>query len=65
MEQMVLRLKLPGGTLKWKAGEELRHAEYTRRVPVWRLGKRYLIWWPDSVPDRHRQKVKARVKKDE
>ncbi|CCV07969.1 hypothetical protein MESS2_660008 [Mesorhizobium metallidurans STM 2683] len=42
---MAVRIKLPGGTLKMKVYRELRERERDRRVPVWKMGSLYLIWW--------------------
>ncbi|WP_292578639.1 MULTISPECIES: hypothetical protein [unclassified Mesorhizobium] len=44
---MAFRLKLPGGMLKIKTYRELRERERARRVPVLKLGRIYIIWWPD------------------
>jgi hypothetical protein len=43
---MALRIRLPGGTLKFKSFRELRSRERDRLVPVLRLGSLYIIWWP-------------------
>lgn len=50
---MALRIKLPGGTLKVKTYRELRTRERDRRVPVFKMGSIFFIWWankqkPDS-----------------
>ncbi|MES0168260.1 hypothetical protein NKJ87_20095 [Mesorhizobium sp. M0027] len=45
---MALRIKLPGGTLKAKTYRELRDRERDRRVPVWKMGAIYLIWWSNK-----------------
>jgi len=45
--RMAFRLKLPGGMLKIKTYRELRERERARRVPVLKLGRIYIIWWPD------------------
>jgi hypothetical protein len=47
---VTFRLKLPGGTLKVKT-DNLRQRELKRQVPVWKVGRFHIIWWPDSVPD--------------
>lgn len=44
---MAFRLKLPGGTFKIKVYRELREAERARKVPVLKMGRFYLVWWPD------------------
>jgi hypothetical protein len=49
---MTVRIRLPGGTLKIKKKDELRRREQKREVPVWRIGSRYIIWWPSSMSDR-------------
>ena len=46
---MKISFKLPGGTLKIKTAENLRRREQKRVVPVKKIGKFYIIWWPDSV----------------
>ena len=46
---MALRIRLPGGTLKFKSFRELRSRERDRVVPVFRLGSLYIIWWPNSL----------------
>lgn len=46
--QMALRIKLPGGTLKVKTYRELRDRERDRRVPVWKMRAIYLIWWSNK-----------------
>ena len=48
---MALRIRLPGGTLKFKSFRELRSRERDRVVPVFRLGSLYIIWWPNSLGD--------------
>jgi|GEM_PF-4024277 len=50
---MNLRIKLPGGTLKLKPYKYLRTAEINGKVPVWRLGGHYLVWWPNDFVHRH------------
>ncbi|MER8562479.1 hypothetical protein [Mesorhizobium sp. M0578] len=45
---MALRIKLPGGSLKVKTYRELRDRERDRRVPVWKMGEIYLIWWSNK-----------------
>lgn len=45
---MALRIKLPGGTLKVKTYRELRTRERDRRMPVWKMGSMYFIWWSDK-----------------
>lgn len=42
---MALRIKLPKGTLKVKTYRELRTRERDHRVPVFKVGTIYLIWW--------------------
>lgn len=44
---MTFRLKLPGGTFKIKRYRELRSAERERKVPVFKIGALWFIWWPD------------------
>jgi hypothetical protein len=44
-----IRIPLPGGTLKIKQHDQLRKREQKRVVPVWKLGKFYVIWWPSSL----------------
>lgn len=52
---MALRIKLPGGTLKIKTYRELRSSERDRRVPVWKMGSVYFIWWSaKQKPDEDR-----------
>ncbi|MER8925770.1 hypothetical protein [Mesorhizobium sp. M0859] len=46
--QMTLRIRLPGGTLKIKTYRELRARERDRRVPVTKVGSIYLIWWSNK-----------------
>lgn len=41
---MVLRIRLPRGTLKLKSYRELRDRERDRKVPVLKLGWIYFIW---------------------
>jgi len=43
---MNLRFRLPGGLLKIKTARYLRTAEVHREVPVFRMGRCFLIWWP-------------------
>jgi hypothetical protein len=45
---MALRIRLPGGMLKVKVYRELRARERDRRVPVWKIGGLYFIWWPNA-----------------
>lgn len=49
---MALRIKLPRGTLKVKTYRELRTRERDRRVPVWKVGSVYFIWWSNKVSQR-------------
>lgn len=46
---MAIRIKLPGGTLKLKTYRELRTRERERRVPVWKVGSVFVIWWSNKV----------------
>ncbi|MER8602805.1 hypothetical protein NKH48_03285 [Mesorhizobium sp. M1233] len=46
---MALRFRLPGGTLKIKTYRELRVRERERRVPVWKIGALYVIWWRTNL----------------
>ncbi|MCC2690117.1 MAG: hypothetical protein K0S21_2920 [Rhizobiaceae bacterium] len=48
---MAMRIRLPGGTLKFKSIRELRTRERDRLVPVLRLGSLYIIWWPAHLAD--------------
>jgi len=50
---MALRIRLPGGTLKFKSFRELRSRERDRLVPVLRLGSLYIIWWPARLTGTH------------
>jgi hypothetical protein len=34
--------------LKIKTADQLRRREKARTVPVWKIGKFYVIWWPVS-----------------
>ncbi len=49
---MRIRIPLPGGTLKIKGERMLRSRERDRKVPVWKLGPVYVIWWPNSASRR-------------
>ena len=49
---MTIKIRLPGGVLKVKQRHELRRREYKGDVPVWQLGKYFVIWWPSTIPDR-------------
>jgi hypothetical protein len=42
---MTVRVRLIGGTLKLKSFRDLRSVERDRKVPVWRLGNTYIVWW--------------------
>ncbi len=41
---MTLRMRLPGGTLKFKSYRDLRTSERENAVPVWKIGSLYVIW---------------------
>lgn len=45
---MAVRFKLPGGMLKLKRYGELRSAERRRDVPMLRIGRLFLVWWPSG-----------------
>ncbi|MBZ9995283.1 hypothetical protein [Mesorhizobium sp. BH1-1-4] len=49
---MALKIRLPGGTLKVKQHHELRRREQKREVPVWQVGKYFVVWWPATISDR-------------
>ncbi|RUW94821.1 hypothetical protein [Mesorhizobium sp. M7A.F.Ca.US.010.02.1.1] len=49
---MTIKIRLPGGVLKVKQRHELRRREYKGEVPVWQCGKYFVIWWPNTIPDR-------------
>lgn len=51
-----IRLRLPGGTLKLKPQHQLRSSERERRVPVWKLGGLYVVWWPHRFERRSASK---------
>ncbi|WP_192364259.1 hypothetical protein [Mesorhizobium mediterraneum] len=52
---MVVRIKLPGGTLKMKVYRELRGRERSRRIPVVKIGSVYFTWWSNRPhPLNHR-----------
>ena len=51
---MALRIRLPGGTLKFKSFRELRTRERDHLVPVLRLGSLYIIWWPNHLRSHRR-----------
>jgi hypothetical protein len=42
---MAVRIRLPGGILKIKSYRELRQTERERKVPTWRWGWLYFVWW--------------------
>lgn len=42
--QMHIRIKLPGGTLRFKHRRYLRHRESAGMFPMWRIGEYYFIW---------------------
>lgn len=44
-----IRIRLPGGTLKFKPRHHLRRREWERQVPVWRIGAVYVVWWPRRI----------------
>jgi hypothetical protein len=44
--RMAVRFRLPGGTLKLKRYAELRSAERRRELPMLRIGRLFLVWWP-------------------
>ncbi|MBN9220959.1 MAG: hypothetical protein J0I79_23685 [Mesorhizobium sp.] len=48
---MTFKIRLPGGTLKVKQHHELRRRKQKREVPVWQLGKYFIIWWPETISD--------------
>jgi hypothetical protein len=50
---MATRIRLPGGTLKFKRYQELRRFERERRVPVWKIGWLYVSWWPSHLERQH------------
>ncbi|UDL91663.1 hypothetical protein LGH82_10730 [Mesorhizobium sp. PAMC28654] len=49
---MTIKIRLPGGTLKFKKSHELRRREQKREVPVWQVGEYFIVWWPNTIPDR-------------
>ncbi|WP_027058155.1 hypothetical protein [Mesorhizobium loti] len=48
---MAFKIGLPGGALKVKQQHELRRREQRREVPVWQVGKYFVIWWPATISD--------------
>lgn len=38
-------IRLFGGTLKIKNEAALRNVERDGRLPMWKIGKWYFIWW--------------------
>lgn len=46
---MTVKIRLPGGVLKLKQHHELRRREQKREVPVWQVGKYFVVWWPSTI----------------
>ena len=46
---MHLRIRLPGGLLKFKHERYLRRRERNREYPTWQLGSYFFIWIPRSL----------------
>lgn len=51
---MHLRFRLPGGTVKIKTRPFLRRAEINHEVPVVRIGRYFMIWWPAGKVESNR-----------
>ncbi len=49
-----LKLRLPGGKLKFKSHQLLRGVERSRKVPSLRLGRVYVSWWSHKNESRYR-----------
>lgn len=52
---MRFSMRLPGGKLKIRTIQYLRTLEEERRVPVIRIGRLYVSWWPDGSEQQARQ----------
>jgi hypothetical protein len=51
-EPMTVKIRLPGGTPKLKQHHELQRREQKCDVPVWQVGKYFIVWWPSTISDR-------------
>ncbi|MGX7871924.1 hypothetical protein ACVDG5_002575 [Mesorhizobium sp. ORM6] len=60
---MTFKLRLPGGMLKVKQHHELRRRAQKCEVPVWQVGKYFLIWgrtrFPTDRPNVRKQSKKT------